>query len=56
MLWALLSAYALIFGAAISAQLEAVREGDPRPQDQEKVAESEPAAHDGDRVAAGVAR
>ena len=28
MLWALLSAYALIFGAAISAQLEAVREGD----------------------------
>jgi len=42
MLWALLSSMVLIYGAAIAAQLEAVRTGDGRPQDQEKVAESEP--------------
>jgi YihY family inner membrane protein len=47
MLWAMLSAMALIFGAAIAAQLEAVRSGASRPQDQEKVVESEPTSgHD----------
>ena len=42
MLWALLSSMVLIYGAAIAAQLEAVRSGDAGPQDAEKVAESEP--------------
>jgi len=46
MLWALLSAIAVLFGAAAAAQLEAVRAGNPRPQDEEKVAESEPDAGD----------
>jgi uncharacterized BrkB/YihY/UPF0761 family membrane protein len=46
-LWAMLSGMALIFGAAIAAQLEAVRSGAAQPQDQEKVAESEPTSgHD----------
>ena len=42
MLWAVMTAIALFYGAAVAAQLEAVREGDPRPQDREKVADSEP--------------
>jgi uncharacterized BrkB/YihY/UPF0761 family membrane protein len=42
MLWALLSAIAMFFGAAVAAQLEAIRGGDPGPQDAEKVVESEP--------------
>jgi YihY family inner membrane protein len=42
MLWALVSSNLLIFGAAVAAQLEAVRSGEPEPQDQEKVANSEP--------------
>jgi uncharacterized BrkB/YihY/UPF0761 family membrane protein len=47
MLWAMLSAMALIFGAAVAAQLEGVRSGAAQPQDQEKVAESEPTSgHD----------
>jgi uncharacterized BrkB/YihY/UPF0761 family membrane protein len=45
MLWALLSSMVLIYGAAIAAQLEAVRSGDAGPQDAEKVAESEPVSH-----------
>ena len=44
LLWCLLSAMALFFGAAVAAQLEAVRAGEPAPQDAEKVAESEPTA------------
>jgi YihY family inner membrane protein len=44
LLWSLLSSMALIFGAAVAAQLEAVREGEPEPQDPEKVASSEPTA------------
>ena len=44
LLWAFLSATALLFGAAIAAQLESVRAGEPEPQDQEKVEESEPDA------------
>jgi YihY family inner membrane protein len=44
MLWSLLSSIAVLFGAAVAAQLEAVRAGASRPQDPEKVAESEPDA------------
>jgi uncharacterized BrkB/YihY/UPF0761 family membrane protein len=40
--WALLTSIALLFGAAVAAQLEAVREGRPQPQDEQKVADSEP--------------
>lgn len=42
MLWAVLSSTVLIYGAAVAAQLEAVRSGNSDPQDEEKVAESEP--------------
>ena len=48
MIWALLASIAVLFGAAIGAQLEAVRGGRPDPQSARKVAESEPdlqAAH-----------
>ena len=44
LLWAFLSSVAIFFGAATAAQLEAVRAGARRPQDPEKVAESEPDA------------
>ena len=44
LLWALLSAVAILFGASAAAQLEAVRAGEAEPQDPEKVAESEPEA------------
>jgi uncharacterized BrkB/YihY/UPF0761 family membrane protein len=49
LLWCLLSAIALFFGAAVAAQLEAVRSGGSEPQDAEKVADSEPDA-EGSRV------
>jgi YihY family inner membrane protein len=42
MLWALLASISLLFGAAIGAQLEAVRGGRPAPQNAEKVMASEP--------------
>ena len=42
MLWALLSAVAVLFGGAVAAQLEAVRAGVSQPQDEHKVEESEP--------------
>jgi len=42
LLWALLSSMALFFGAAVAAQLEAVRAGTVTPQDKEKVESSEP--------------
>ena len=46
LLWAFLSSVAIFFGAAAAAQLEAVRAGAAPPQDEQKVAESEPdAAH-----------
>jgi YihY family inner membrane protein len=45
LLWCLLSAVALLFGAAVAAQLESERAGSPAPQDPAKVAESEPDAH-----------
>ena len=44
LVWCLLSAMALFFGAAVTAQLEAVRAGEPAPQDAGKVADSEPGA------------
>ncbi len=43
-LWALLSSVAILYGAAVAAQLEAVRSGIVDPQDQSKVTESEPEA------------
>ncbi len=51
--WCLLSSIALFFGAAVAAQLEAVRAGATAPQDAEKVAESEPGV--GRRSPVGVA-
>lgn len=42
LLWAFLSAVAVLFGASLAAQLEAVRVGEPTPQDAEKVEHSEP--------------
>jgi YihY family inner membrane protein len=44
MLWALLSAVAVLFGGAVGAQLEAIRAGVTQPQDAEKVEESEPSS------------
>jgi YihY family inner membrane protein len=40
LLWALLSSVAILFGAALAAQLEAVRGGVSSPRDQTKVEES----------------
>ena len=42
LMWALLSSVAVLFGAAVAAQLEAVRAGAPEPQDAEKIEHSEP--------------
>ena len=42
LLWALLSSVVVLYGAAVAAQLEAVRAGAPAPKDMEKVAHSEP--------------
>ncbi len=42
LLWCLLSSIALFYGAAVAAQLEGVRAGGAAPQDDEKVAVSEP--------------
>ncbi|HZI38922.1 MAG TPA: YihY/virulence factor BrkB family protein [Acidimicrobiia bacterium] len=44
LLWALLSSMALFFGAAVAAQLEAVRASASSPQDERKVQASEPDA------------
>ena len=44
LIWALLSTVALLYGAAVNAQLEAVRAQASAPQDQTKVSESEPEA------------
>jgi YihY family inner membrane protein len=43
LVWSLLSSISLFYGAAVAAQLEALRTGEPMPQDAKKVAESEPA-------------
>jgi YihY family inner membrane protein len=53
LLWALLAAIALLYGAAIAAQLEAVRAGNHEPQDQQKVAHSEPDAATAEPAFAG---
>jgi YihY family inner membrane protein len=42
LMWALLSSVAVLYGAAVAAQLEAVRAGTPEPQDAEKIEHSEP--------------
>ncbi len=42
MIWAVLASIAVLFGASIGAQLEAVRGGRPDPQSVTKVRESEP--------------
>jgi YihY family inner membrane protein len=54
LLWSFLSAVAILFGAAVAAQLEAVRAGARPPQDAEKVEHSEPASEE-PRAAVGVA-
>jgi len=51
LLWSLLSAVAVLFGGAVGAQLEAVRAGNHKPQDAEKVDHSEPDADDASRRA-----
>jgi uncharacterized BrkB/YihY/UPF0761 family membrane protein len=42
LLWSLFSSIALLFGGAVAAQLEAVRAGTSKPQDPQKVEQSEP--------------
>jgi YihY family inner membrane protein len=44
LVWSLLSSVSLFYGAAVAAQLEAQRTGEPAPQDTEKVADSDPAS------------
>jgi YihY family inner membrane protein len=43
LVWCLLSSVSLFYGAALAAQLEAVRAGEPVAQDARKVVESDPA-------------
>jgi len=52
MVWSLLSWIAVLFGGAVAAQLEAVRAGVRRPQDEEKVEHSEPESESRDNVSA----
>lgn len=42
LMWSLFSSISLFYGASLAAQLEAVRAGDPAPQDLQKVEVSEP--------------
>jgi YihY family inner membrane protein len=42
LVWSLLSSISLFYGAAVAAQLEALRSGAPVPQDAVKVSESDP--------------
>jgi len=44
LVWSLLSSFSLFYGAAVAAQLEALRTGEPMPQDAKKVADSEPSS------------
>jgi YihY family inner membrane protein len=46
LIWSLLSSVALLYGAAIAAQLEAIRSGAPFPQDSQKVSASNPQSED----------
>jgi uncharacterized BrkB/YihY/UPF0761 family membrane protein len=41
-IWTFLSSFALLYGGAMAAQLEAVRAGRAEPVDEDKVEESEP--------------
>jgi YihY family inner membrane protein len=50
LLWALLSSIAILFGAAVAVQLEAVRAGAPAPRDERKV---EPGPHESTFARAG---
>ena len=51
LVWSLLSSISLFYGAAVAAQLEALRTGEPAPQDAQKVTESDPASDpSGERV------
>jgi YihY family inner membrane protein len=45
LVWSLLSSVSLFYGAAVAAQLEGLRTGEPVPQDSKKVAESDPASN-----------
>lgn len=51
LMWSLLSNIALLYGAALAAQLEAVRAGQRAPQDPQKVAESDPVSDPSPTVA-----
>jgi uncharacterized BrkB/YihY/UPF0761 family membrane protein len=53
LVWSLLSSISLLYGAALAAQLEALRTSAPAPQDEQKVEESNPHsdAHRGDAAA-----
>lgn len=53
LVWSLLSSISLLYGAALAAQLEALRTSAPAPQDEQKVLESDPASdtHTGEVVA-----
>jgi YihY family inner membrane protein len=46
LLWAFLSSVAILYGAALAAQLEAVRAGEPGPRDEVKAAEEPPVSAD----------
>ncbi|HVB71866.1 MAG TPA: YihY/virulence factor BrkB family protein [Acidimicrobiales bacterium] len=51
LMWSLLSSIAVLYGAALAAQLETVRAGQRAPQDPDKVAESDPASDPSPAVA-----
>jgi YihY family inner membrane protein len=51
LLWALLSSIAILFGAALAVQLEAVRAGAGAPRDERKVALDDAPAHDSPMLA-----
>jgi YihY family inner membrane protein len=44
LVWSLLSSISMFYGAAVAAQLEALRTGEPTPQDAQKVVDSDPAS------------
>jgi YihY family inner membrane protein len=51
LLWAFVSSAAVLYGAALAAQLEAVRAGAPEPKDEAKAAATDPAGSGGVLVA-----
>ena len=48
-IWTLLSAISILYGAAVAAQLEAVRAGDPEVQDHQKI-DDVPAQPDSEKL------